>query len=203
MCRSASQIRSPSASKVSSATRRCVGLTAFRSGRAMVLSAMLPGVRAMAMIRPQASARQWTFVVRPPHETLTAWANSPFSGRDIYLDDLTDFLNSVRWRAVRFHMRIVETEFIRNGSYRYDLGENPLPDPMPIPPSIAVADRLGRPLPGRYVPEAAASRRPAAFRVGSSTAATPSPPSLVRHLKQIAHHRLRMKDPMPDGDSRF
>ena len=56
---------------------RRFGASASRSGSAMVTSAMFPGVRTTATSRPRASARQWSFVVLPPRETPTAWANSP------------------------------------------------------------------------------------------------------------------------------
>ena len=43
----------------------------------MLMSAMLPGVSASATGRPQSSARQWIFEVRPPLERPIACAHSP------------------------------------------------------------------------------------------------------------------------------
>ena len=71
----------PSAQAISviglSAMSRLAGANASSIGKAIVMSAMLPGVTATATIRPQPSARQWILVVLPPRETPTAWLNSP------------------------------------------------------------------------------------------------------------------------------
>lgn len=55
------------------------GRNGLQQGMAMPMSAMLPGVSATVTIPPQASARQWILVVRPPLDMPTARVHSPYS----------------------------------------------------------------------------------------------------------------------------
>jgi hypothetical protein len=48
---------------------------------AMLMSAMLPGVRVMATGLPRSSARQWILHVLPPRERPIASSYSPFLSR--------------------------------------------------------------------------------------------------------------------------
>src|SRR3984893_8230388 len=101
-----------------------------------------PPVRRMARRRPRASARAWTFVLRPPLERPIACFRSPFSPR---------------CRAVRFdvrgvdHLRVCRTP----GSGKFP--EQIFPDPAPRPAHEAVIDRRRRTIGRRAIEHATAA----------------------------------------------